>query len=152
MKWYFSEPAKDLIKNILQTDPKKRLSLNSIKNHKWTTSGCPKVSVYDGIIVGEDPIPVINEYKDKIKPLLDQQVEPDVINFGLIDDYISKNRHNSITTTYYLLIKKKQMKTEFDEFFQKATDEKIQMEADEIDEGSFLGSSSNKSCMKTFES
>ena len=66
MKWYFSESVRDLIKNILVVDPQERYTIKEIKKHKWYNSGEFRPSTFDGIIVGTDPIPVIEEYTHQI--------------------------------------------------------------------------------------
>lgn len=53
---HVSSEAKDLIKNILNTDPTKRFTIEEIRKHSWYNIH-PKVE-RKGIIVGVDQIPV----------------------------------------------------------------------------------------------
>jgi 5'-AMP-activated protein kinase catalytic alpha subunit len=52
-----SEEAKDLIKNILNTNPETRFSLEQIKRHSWYNLVKPRNKL-EGIIVGFHRIPV----------------------------------------------------------------------------------------------
>jgi hypothetical protein len=48
-----------LIKKILNTDPTTRFTIKDIRYHEWFNQVKP--TDFDGIIVGKDPIPVIDE-------------------------------------------------------------------------------------------
>jgi len=51
-----SEPAKDLIRCILNTDPNKRNNINQIKNHPWFNILTP--SLNEGLLINLIVIPV----------------------------------------------------------------------------------------------
>ena len=102
MKGEFSIPssvsnqANDLLKRILCTDPEKRFSIEQIKAHPWFNLYKGYVNFPKGIIVGYHEIPI-----DEV--LLEQ-----VVNYGYdresIVQSISNNRHNKISTLYYLIL------------------------------------------------
>lgn len=53
---FVSPECKDLLKRILDTDPRTRYSISEIRNHTWYKQAQPEEK--DGIIVGINPIPV----------------------------------------------------------------------------------------------
>lgn len=93
---FVSPEATDLLKNILNTDPEKRFTIEQIRNHPWYKQHADKI--YSGIIVGQDQIPV----EDRIVKEMEQ--------YKFTSDYSKKciqaNKHNHITATYHLLVKK----------------------------------------------
>lgn len=93
-----SEPAKDLIKKILCVDVNKRLTIEQIRSHPWMTINCPNRNPPQGIVVGFNKIPT------------DPQVLNSLKDYGYDVEYtrncLEANRHNKLTTTYYLSLKK----------------------------------------------
>lgn len=94
---FVSDECKDLIRKILCTDPTKRLSIEGIRAHPWYKQA--KVREFHGIYVGKNPIPV------------DMNIVAQISEYEECDEqqakrYITNNRHNSITTIYYLILKK----------------------------------------------
>ena len=62
----------------------------------------------EGIIMGQDKIPLIGEFIDQIKGLIQESgLGFSSCDFSKTREYIKNNKHNAITVTYYLLIKKK---------------------------------------------
>jgi 5'-AMP-activated protein kinase catalytic alpha subunit len=59
-----SKAAKDLIRKVLNTDPQKRFLVNDIRTHEWYTQVKPVEM--EGIIIGKDRVPVIEEFLSKI--------------------------------------------------------------------------------------
>jgi serine/threonine protein kinase len=57
---WFSYQASSLIKSILRVDLNKRIKFHQISDHPWFKEVLPLQ--VEGITVGTDPIPVINEY------------------------------------------------------------------------------------------
>ena len=99
---YISDKAKDLIKKILITDPKKRANISQIKNHPWFhlyKNEYGKIIIYEGLLLTEIVIPIDEEI---IKEMIEKY------NFGLKKEEIRiailSNKHNDITTIYYLLL------------------------------------------------
>jgi 5'-AMP-activated protein kinase catalytic alpha subunit len=56
---FVSSNCKDLIKKILNTDPVQRISIKDVKTHEWFTQ--MKGAEYEGIVVGKESIPVIED-------------------------------------------------------------------------------------------
>ena len=97
MPKFVSAEAKDIIGCILNTDPEKRYKIEDIRKHPWfNLVSCDDNS--RGTIVGIDPVPI----------------DPSILNglagYGINVEYARKcleaNKHNHITATYYLLLKK----------------------------------------------
>ena len=91
-----SKDAQDMIKGILNTDPETRLTIEQIRNHPWYKQHEDKI--YNGIIVGQDQIPVSDSLIKQMK------------QYDIESDYATKcvevNKHNHVTATYHLLMKK----------------------------------------------
>jgi len=93
---FLSDSAKNLIKGILNISPKERFKISEIKNHPWYKlySIVPK----EGIVVGVHQIPT------------EPSILKELPKYGLDAEYTKKcveaNKHNSATTTYYLLLQK----------------------------------------------
>jgi 5'-AMP-activated protein kinase catalytic alpha subunit len=99
---YLSDKAKDLIKKILITDPKKRFTVSQIKTHPWFhlyKNEYGKIIIYEGLLLTEIVIPIDEEI---VKEMIEKY------NFGLKKEEIRiailSNKHNDITTIYYLLL------------------------------------------------
>lgn len=90
--------TEDMIKCILNTDPEGRYTITQIRKHSWFKQVHSECSL--GILIGYNPIPI---NKDILNKLLQY-------NFDLehTQKCIEANKHNHITTTYYLLLKKHQ--------------------------------------------
>ena len=110
---YLSYKCKDLIKNILITNPNKRYGFEDIKRHPWfmsvnNISGKNNLFNSPGIIIDYDVIPI------DINIIKEMYFAKEYKNFSvsnIISDVI-KNKHNKITTGYYLILKKKLRKNE----------------------------------------
>ena len=98
---WLSENCKDLIKKILTTDPTKRITIQGIKKHPWFNQINQSTNINKGLLLKEIVIPidegVINE----------MQVKYGFKNKKEIRECILSNRHNDITTIYYLIARKK---------------------------------------------
>lgn len=88
--------TQDFLKKILNTDPEKRFTIEEIRKHSWFTQVDCKA--FEGILVGYTSIPINKEILNKLT----------VYNFDIEHSQkcIEANKHNHITTTYYLLMKK----------------------------------------------
>jgi 5'-AMP-activated protein kinase catalytic alpha subunit len=95
---FISNPATDLIKRILNTDPEKRLTIDQIKAHPWFSLYKGYVNIPKGIIVGFHEIP--------IDELVVDQVENFNYDRNLVVNSIKNNKHNKVTSLYYLLLLK----------------------------------------------
>ena len=96
---YLSEKAKDLLKKILEIDPKKRINFEEIKAHPWFNIIDKNYLIHKGININEDIIPIDEEIIKSMEKIGFNKME---IRYSLI-----KNFHNKITTVYDLLLKKK---------------------------------------------
>lgn len=94
-----SEEAKDLINLILNPDPTQRFTIKDIRNHPWYNQVSPDEK--KGIIVGRDQIPI----NTKIMELLNRDYGIDIEK---CETDVKRNRFNDLTTSYYLISKRKE--------------------------------------------
>lgn len=94
---FVSKDGGDLIGNILNTDPDTRYTEGDIRKHRWFQQYKP-ICQNEGLIIGKNNIPA----EPKILQMIEQ--------FGFKPDYaekcINNNKHNQVTTIYYLLHKR----------------------------------------------
>ena len=94
-----SEEAKDLIRKILEINPKKRIKIKEIKEHAWFNMVNRIFNMHDGINLKKTVMPI------------DEEIVEEMYNIGFnkmqVRDSILRNYHNNITTTYYLFLGKK---------------------------------------------
>jgi len=91
---WLSKPSINLLSRVLEADPQKRAKVNEIKKHPWYW----------------------NIKNDKNSSKIDEDQHEEVVESMLelgfnevhIQNCIKDNKHNHVTTTYYLLIKSKQ--------------------------------------------
>jgi len=94
---FISEGVKDLIAGLLTTDPTRRFTVPVVRSHPWYRQ------------IPENSVPPHDPSPDR------QGLEEDVLreleSFGFPRDYavrcLEVNKHNHVTTTYYLLVEKK---------------------------------------------
>lgn len=92
-----SEEARNLISCILNTSHSNRYTIDQIRKHPWMkkhNNNTPK----EGIIIGYNKIPIENGILDLMKPLS--------FDYDHVTNCLEANRHNNVTTCYYLLLKK----------------------------------------------
>ena len=99
---FVSNDCKDLLRKILVTDPSKRITIKQIKNHPWFQlyNHNGKIIFYEGLFIDKYIIPIDDEIIEKMKN--EMNLKEDNIRL-----YILNNKHNDITTLYYLLLLKK---------------------------------------------
>ncbi len=86
-----------MITKVLTTDPEKRLKIDEIRRHPWfNLVKCDENS--KGTIMGIDPVP--------IDPSILSQLKDYNINIDYAKKCLEANKHNHITATYFLLLKK----------------------------------------------
>ena len=94
-----SEEAKDLIRKILEVNPKKRIKIKEIKEHAWFNSVNRIFNMHNGINLKKTVMPI------------DEEIVEEMHNRGFnkmqVRDNILRNYHNNKTTTYYLFLGKK---------------------------------------------
>lgn len=126
---FLSPAVQDLIRRIFETNPEKRISLDSIRQHAWVTgrsisngnsapttprstsvptlplsSSVSSVGSNDGAVVGSaggDPNSVMKE-------MVFTQLDALGVNTTDVDVALKQNAHNSLTASYYLLYNKLQ--------------------------------------------
>ena len=107
-----SENAKDLIRKILQPEPSKRIKIEEILNHPFLSFGNKRYKEKIKIDINKQDKLIIN-YMEKIMGISNK--------IDIIRKNINDNRHNRITTIFYLL-KKKYNEGRFD--YNKLNDDK----------------------------
>ena len=105
---FLSNSCKDLIKNILITNPNKRYGFEDIKKHPWFMSvnsigGKNIFFISPGILIDYDVIPIdINI----IKEIYYNKEYKNFSILNIVNDVI-RDKHNKLTTAYYLILKRK---------------------------------------------
>ena len=117
---FVSKSGKDLLKKILETNPRKRITVPEIKKHPWFNLIDSSKNVHNGIDTKVNVIPIDEEIVSKMESYEYNKEE--------VRANVLMNEHNHITTTYYLLLKKKTRKKvpsvsdlkseEFEKFFE----------------------------------
>ena len=98
---WLSAKCKDLIKKILVTDPEKRITIQEIKKHPWFNQVDQNTNINKGLLLNEIVIPIDN---DVVKEMIDKY---GFKNAKEIKESVLRNKHNDITTIYYLIARKK---------------------------------------------
>ncbi len=114
---FISAQCKEMIKKILNTDPITRPKASEIRKNPWYQM-IESVEM-EGIIVGQEPIPIIEDIKQELK-----MSYSNLEGIEFADKFIKLNKHNHITTTYYLLLKRAERDTGKNLLFEKVTLEK----------------------------
>ena len=96
---HLSSNAKDILKKILEVDPKKRMKFEEIKSHPWFNIIDKNYLMHKGINVNQDIIPIDEGIIQDMEKMGFNKME---VRFNIL-----KNFHNKITTVYYLYLKKK---------------------------------------------
>jgi 5'-AMP-activated protein kinase catalytic alpha subunit len=93
---WVSHLTKEFLSKILDTNPETRFTISQIRQHPWFNQVKPMAS--EGILVGYSAIPINKEILQKLEM------------YNIDQDHgqkcIEANKHNHVTTTYYLLLKK----------------------------------------------
>ena len=66
---FLSDEAKDIIKKILEVDPKKRLNFEEIKQHPWFNIIDKKYMMYKGIDIDADIIPIDEDIVEQMEKM-----------------------------------------------------------------------------------
>jgi len=88
---HLSKGVKDLLMNILKTDPKVRYTVEDIRRHVWMCN---------------ESVPSVPIIKDRINVQALELLESYNKSKNKIVKDIRANRHNKVTTLYYLLLRK----------------------------------------------
>lgn len=105
-----SPQFKDLIKRILEKDPKKRITLEQIKQHPWVHSVDFNFLKSPGINLTQDVIPIDLEIIREMGLNDEQKIKK------IIKDILN-NCHNKYTSNYYLRIEQKKKKNKINSRF-----------------------------------
>ena len=99
---FISANCKDLIKKILNTDPQNRYTIKDIRSHEWFNQVKP--ADLEGIVVGKEPIPVIDEALiTMMRDMRDSTTQTSSNTFLSVTDpnfynqasiFIQNNKHN----------------------------------------------------------
>ena len=90
-----SDEAKTLIKKILVVNPRLRANIKDIRNDPWFLNDYKPIL---GLFISIRDIPICND--------IIEDMEKYGLNKNEIIDNVKNNRHNKITTIYYLLVNK----------------------------------------------
>lgn len=93
---FVGNEARDLITRILDTNPKTRYTIEIIRQHPWVK--CVEMSIPQGLMVGSSNIPVDEKVLGQLEKF---RIDPKKTL-----SCIEANKHNSMTTTYFLLLKR----------------------------------------------
>ena len=97
---FLSENAKDFLVKILNVDPKQRYNIMQIKKHPWFNQIDQKKNMNRGLLLNKYIVPIDEEIVEKMKK--EYEYNEKEIRMNLL-----ANKHNHITTTYYLFLKQK---------------------------------------------
>ena len=98
-----SDLVKDLIKKILEKNPKKRINIAQIKQHPWLKTINFDFNKSRGIYLDKDIIPIDTNVVREIGGKNEQKIKK------IIKDILT-NAHNNNTCTYYLKIEQRKRK------------------------------------------
>ena len=90
----------DFIKKILNVDPNKRYNITQIKKHPWFNQLDQNKYMSKGLLIYKYIVPIDEEIVEKMKSEYEYNEKEVRMN-------ILANKHNHITTTYYLFLKQK---------------------------------------------
>jgi serine/threonine protein kinase len=93
---FLSTEARSLIQSVLNTDPDRRYGLEEVRRHPWYQLSTEEPG--QGLIVGVSKLPIDVNIVRKLEEY-EMEMEPTI-------KALEENRHNHVTTTYYLLLKK----------------------------------------------
>ena len=96
---FLSSSAVDLLHRILNVDPMKRYTIAQIKEHPWFNQINPKINMSEGLLIDNYIIPFDEE-------IINKMVNEYSYNEQQIKVNLLFNKHNHITATYFLILKK----------------------------------------------
>ena len=97
---FLSENAKDFLQKILVVDPKKRYNISQIKKHPWFNQLDQRKYMSKGLLLNKYIVPIDEDIVNKMEN--EYEYNSKEVRLNLLG-----NKHNHITTTYYLILKKK---------------------------------------------
>ena len=97
---YLSPNAVDFLHKILNVEPNNRYNIEQIKTHPWFNMLNPKINMIEGLLIDKYIIPFDEE-------IIKEMIQKYHYNEKIVKINIIINKHNHITTTYYLMLQKK---------------------------------------------
>ena len=97
---YISPLAKNFLHCILNVNPEKRFNIEQIKNHPWFNLINQKINMSEGLLLHTYIVPIDDDIVNEMVKDYGYEEQKTKINLIL-------NKHNYITTTYYLMLLKK---------------------------------------------
>ena len=97
---FLSHEAVDFLHRILNVDPNKRLNIEQIKSHPWFNMINPQINMSEGLLIDKYIIPFDEE-------IIKEMVEKYFFSEQIVKINLIINKHNHITSTYYLMLRKK---------------------------------------------
>lgn len=88
---FLSDSAKDILKKILNTNPDTRYKISDIRSHPWYSLCRPKELHTETLPINASILSMLKDF----------QIDPEVAK-----KHLEANRHNDVTATYYLLLRK----------------------------------------------
>ena len=97
---FLSDNAKDFLQKVLVVDPKKRYNILQIKKHPWFNQIDQRKYMSKGLLLNKFITPIDEDIVSKMEN--EYEYNSKEVRLNLLG-----NKHNHITTTYYLILKKK---------------------------------------------
>ena len=97
---FLSDNAKDFLQKVLVVDPKKRYNILQIKKHPWFNQIDQRKYMSKGLLLNKFIVPIDEDIVSRMEN--EYEYNSKEVRLNLLG-----NKHNHITTTYYLLLKKK---------------------------------------------
>ena len=98
MPRHLSADCQDMLRRVMETNPDNRLTTAQIKTHKWFTETHTPICYIQGLLIGKNEIP--------IEPAMLKHLEQFQFTAEFAMQSLNANKHNQVTTTYYLLHRK----------------------------------------------
>jgi|LauGreDrversion4_2_1035121.scaffolds.fasta_scaffold43499_2 5'-AMP-activated protein kinase catalytic alpha subunit len=100
MPRFISDSGKDFLSKIFVTDPEKRIDIEEIREHPWYKLHQPETQSFGAERnLGNINMQIVKQLEDQLH-----------FNSENLIKSIKSNRHNHLTATYYLLLKRQMMK------------------------------------------
>ena len=97
---FLTDNAKDFLQKVLVVDPKKRYNILQIKKHPWFNQIDQRKYMSKGLLLNKFIVPIDEDIVSRMEN--EYEYNSKEVRLNLLG-----NKHNHITTTYYLLLKKK---------------------------------------------
>ena len=102
---FLTDSAKDFLHQILNVDPKTRITIPQMKKHPWFNLINPKMNMSEGLLLNKVIVPIDEK-------IINKMVNEYKFNGEEVRTNLLLNNHNHITTTYFLILNQKLRKGE----------------------------------------